>query len=104
VYNGDVLVTKTKGHTAIVVKGNPRTDTPPKTKITPPKNTGKCYKKYTGTSCSLVEALATVGEKNTSMAYRTKIAYANKIKGYTGTAKENTKMLKLLKAGKLVRP
>lgn len=28
VYNGDILVTKTKGHTVIVVSGNPRTATP----------------------------------------------------------------------------
>jgi hypothetical protein len=104
VYDGDVLVTKTKGHTAIVVKGNPRKDTPQKQKITPPTTPQKCYKKYTGTSCSLVEALAAVGEKNTSMAYRTKIASANGIKDYTGTAKQNTDMVNFLKAGKLIRP
>jgi hypothetical protein len=104
VHNGDVLVTKTKGHTAIVVKGNPRTDTPPKTRITPQKNTRKCYKKYTGTSSSLVEALAAVGENNTSMAYRTKLASANGIADYTGTAEQNTEMLKRLKTGELIRP
>jgi hypothetical protein len=93
VYNGDVLVTKTKGHTAIVVSGNPRTT-----------GTGKTYyAKYTGKSDSLVDALAAVGEKDTSKAHRKKIAAANGISGYTGSAAENTKLLAILKSGKLVK-
>lgn len=56
---------------------------------------------YTGVS--LVDALRQVGA-NTAFAYRKKIAAANGIKLYAGTAAQNTKMLNLLKAGKLVKP
>jgi hypothetical protein len=59
------------------------------------------YKKYTGKSDSIVDALAAVGETDTSKAHRTKIAAANGISGYSGTAAENTKLLVLLKNGKL---
>jgi hypothetical protein len=92
VYNGDILVTKTKGHTAIVVSGNPRTDA-----------SAVYYSKYTGTSVSIVTALKAVGETDTSLTHRKKIATANSISGYTGTAAQNTKMLTLLKYGKLVK-
>jgi hypothetical protein len=61
------------------------------------------YKKYTGTSTSLVDALAAVGETDTSKCHRTKIAAANGISGYTGTAAQNKKLLQLLKTGKLVK-
>jgi hypothetical protein len=98
VYDGDVLVTKTKGHTAIVVSGNPRTS-----ESTTTTSGTKCYAKYTGSSNSIVDALAAVGETDTSKSHRTKIAKANGISGYSGTAEENTKLLKLLKSGKLVK-
>jgi len=62
------------------------------------------YKKYTGTSGSLVDALKAVGLKDTSLEKRKKIAKANGISKYTGTAAQNDKLLKLLKAGKLVKP
>jgi hypothetical protein len=94
VYNGDVLVTKTKGHTAIVVSGSPRGNTSAKKSY---------YSKYTGSSNSLTDALAAVGEADTSKAHRAKIAKANGITGYTGTATENTKLLALLKVGKLIK-
>lgn len=61
------------------------------------------YKKYTGDSTSLVEALKAVGVSDTSLAHRKKIATANGVKSYTGTAAQNTKMLNLLKKGKLVK-
>jgi hypothetical protein len=61
------------------------------------------YAKYTGTSTSLVDALEEVGETDTSKSHRTKIAKVNGISGYTGTAVQNSKLLKLLKAGKLVK-
>jgi len=48
-----------------------------------------------------VSALAAVGEKNTSIAYRKKIAAANGIFGYAGTDSQNISMVTLLKAGKL---
>jgi hypothetical protein len=98
VYDGDVLVTKTKGHTAMVVSGNARTTTSTST-----ETSVSYYKKYTGTSSSIVDALTAVGETDTSKTHRTKIATANGISGYSGTAAENTKLLTLLKKGKLVK-
>ena len=61
------------------------------------------YKKYTGKSASLVDALKSIGVTNT-FANRTKIANKNGIKSYTGTAEQNTKLLNLLKQGKLIKP
>ena len=89
----DVLVTKTKGHTVIVVSGNPR--------VAPKVN---YYPKYNGVSTSIVTALGSVGEKNTSLAHRKVIAKANNITNYTGLAIQNTNMLKLLKQGILIKP
>lgn len=91
-YNGDVLVTKTKGHTVIVVSGNTR------------KDNYTYYPTYKGTSNSFVDALASVGEKNTSFNYRTKIAVANGIKDYKGSVTQNNQLLKLLRGGKLIKP
>lgn len=90
VYNGDVLVTKTKGHTVIVTSGSPR-------------KTKQYYPRYTGTSVSIIDGLKAVGEKDTSKANRSKIAAENSIKNYTGTASQNRTMLNLLKAGKLLK-
>lgn len=58
------------------------------------------YKKYTGKSLSLVDALSSL-KINSSFTNREKIAKANGIKGYKGTAEQNNKLLSLLKAGKL---
>lgn len=88
IYNGDILVTKTRGHTAIVVSGNPRIS-----------NKTNFYPKYTGTSKSIVNALLSVGETNTSIKQRKKIALANGFKTYSGKASENIFMLSLLKRG-----
>lgn len=60
------------------------------------------YPKYTGTSNSLVDALKSL-KIDSSKAYRTQIANANGIKGYTGKASENTMLLNLLKEGKLFK-
>lgn len=60
-----------------------------------------CYLKYTGNGDSIVNALATVGEKDTSMPHRKKIAEANGISNYTGMASQNLSLVKLLKAVKL---
>lgn len=99
VYNGDILVTKIKGHTAVVVSGNPRPD-----RLNNSKN---YYSKYTGTSGSIVDALATVGEKDTSKSHRAKIAVANNIvkktSEYKGSAAQNMSLLSLLKSGKLIK-
>ncbi|MBP5443636.1 MAG: hypothetical protein J6Y60_10365 [Treponema sp.] len=87
-YVGDILVTKTKGHTVIVTQGNQR------------ENVVKYYPAYKGNSVSFVDALVTMGIKST-FENRTKIAAANGYKNYSGTAQENTFLLKLLKNGKL---
>ena len=61
------------------------------------------FQKYTGTSGSLIDGLNAVGA-NTSMSYRKKIASANGIELYKGTAKQNTELLAKLKSGKLIKP
>ena len=57
--------------------------------------------KYTG--FSIVDALKSIGA-NSSYQYRCKIAKANDIVNYKGTATQNLKMLSLLKKGKLIKP
>ena len=70
----------------------------------PTPNTKTAYfKAYKGTSDSLVDALETVGAKS-DFAYRKKIAQKNKITNYKGTAEQNSKLLVLLKKGKLIKP
>ena len=64
------------------------------------KDKTKYYKKYTGKSGSIVDALKAIGAKS-SFENRKKIAKANGIKNYKGTATQNTKLLNLLKKGKL---
>lgn len=59
------------------------------------------YKKYTGNSKSIVDALKSVGVKDTSIRNRQLIAEKNGIKNYLGTANQNLMLLNLLKAGKL---
>ena len=88
-YAGDILVTKTKGHTAIVVKGEARN--------------GDYFPAYTGRSFSIVDALSAVGEIDTSFSHRKAISEANGIVRYEGTAKQNLYMLNLLKNGELKR-
>jgi len=57
----------------------------------------KCSKSFS----SIVDALRSVGVKDTSLRARQKIAEKNGIKNYSGTATQNEKLLDLLKAGKL---
>lgn len=52
---------------------------------------------------SLTDALESVGAES-SMIYRKKIASANGVENYTGTAEQNTELLSLLKEGKLIVP
>jgi hypothetical protein len=59
---------------------------------------------YIGTSFSLVDALFDVGCKDTSITYRKKVALANSIKNYVGSAEQNTQILKILKKGVLIKP
>lgn len=93
-YNGDILVTCTKGHTAVVVSALPRIQTLINTSYFP---------QYFGKSASIVDALASLGV-NASKDNRRKIAAANGMAAYSGTAKENTTLLNLLKQGKLIKP
>lgn len=87
-HNGDILVTRTKGHTVIVVSGAK-------------KSKGKYYPKYTGSSGSIVEALKAVGEDDVSKEHRAEIAKKNGFSNFKFTSEENSKMLSLLKKGKL---
>ena len=61
----------------------------------PSGNAKGCYPKYTGNGDSIVNALATVGEKDTSMPHRKKIAGANRISDYTDTKSQNFRLVKL---------
>ena len=62
------------------------------------------FKKYTGTSGSIVAALNAIGEES-SYTYRSQIAKVNGYPtGYKGTAAQNTALLNLLKQGKLIKP
>lgn len=85
---GDILITKKKGHCAVVVLGNTQSK-------------DEYYPIYTGNTTSIVSALAVVGEKDTSMNHRKKIAAANGITNYQGTIKQNLQLVSLIKAGKL---
>ncbi len=78
------------------------------------ENWGKCpWIKYPSASryfaacakdeTSIVDALKAIGE-NSGIAYRKRIAEANGIDGYCGTAKQNIKLLSLLRQGKLIKP
>ena len=90
----------TKKKNTKVKKKNTSTKTSKNTK----KETKKVsyYKKYVGRSLSFSDALLVIGVKN-GYTNRVKIAKANGIKLYAGTAKQNTKLLGLLKAGKLIK-
>ena len=66
------------------------------------KTTG-CYvyfRRYTGKSNSLVDALKAI-KADSSYDFRKYIASKNGIQNYKGTAAQNTKLLNLLKQGKL---
>lgn len=55
---------------------------------------------YSG--CSIVDALSQINV-DSSYNYRSKLATANGINNYTGTAGQNTQLLDLLKNGKLIK-
>lgn len=55
------------------------------------------------TETSIVDALKKTGE-NSGFANRKKIAAANGITDYSGTAKQNIALLNLMKQGKLIKP
>lgn len=63
---------------------------------------GTYYQAYTGKPTTLSAALTSLGI-NSTYAFRKQIAVANDIRGYVGTAAQNTQMYNLLKAGLLKR-
>ena len=60
------------------------------------------YPRYKGKSSSIVDALKSLSI-NPSKSNRKKIATLNGIKNYTGSATQNTRLLNLLKKGKLIK-
>lgn len=82
-----------------------KTTTATKTTTTTPKTETYTYTSKSGlnTGTSIVDALKAAGGSG-SMAERQKIAAANGIKNYTGTAAQNNAMLQKLKEGNLVKP
>lgn len=64
------------------------------------KLTNNYYPAYTGKTVTLSAALTSLGI-NSTYAFRKKIAVANGISGYRGSAAQNTQMYNLLKAGLL---
>ena len=64
---------------------------------------GKYYPACDAAQTSIVAALNAIGV-DSSKAYRTRIAEANGIANYTGTAEQNVTLLNLMKAGKLIDP
>lgn len=106
VYIGGGYVIEARGHNYGVVKT--------KLKERPWKTWGYCpfityqsaasyYKKCDSKYTSIVDALCSIGV-NSSFGNRLRIAGANNIKGYVGTAKQNIQLLTLLKQGKLIKP
>jgi hypothetical protein len=79
-----------------VLFGYPKYDEEPTTKTT-------YYSACSSTVTGLVAGLTEVGESDTSKTHRTKIAKANGVSDYSGTAEQNTKLLNLLKKGKLIK-
>ncbi|MGN1113270.1 MAG: hypothetical protein ACI4RP_08700, partial [Acutalibacteraceae bacterium] len=61
------------------------------------------FKACSSSQTTIAAALSSIGVDN-SFAYRKKIAAANNITNYSGTAAQNTQMLNLLKQGKLIKP
>ena len=94
----------------IVKKGNltkkkaeqPKVEQPAETKEPTPVES-IYFKKYTGKTSSIVDGLKAVGATST-YDYRKKIAKANGISLYIGSASQNGKLLSLLKQGKLIKP
>lgn len=86
---GDILNTKTSGHTVVVLSDGALAY--------------KYFKKPAIKTVSIVDALNSIGE-NWTFEYRKKIAAANNITNYKGTAIQNGTMLAKLYAGTLIKP
>lgn len=95
------LVAAGYDYSAVQAKVNELSDK--KTTVTPAAPKVNYFPKYTGKSGSIAPALTEMGITS-SFSYRSKIAKVNGIKLYTGSTKQNTTMLNLLKQGKLIKP
>ena len=85
-----------------VVYKEPTSKKVEETKKTPAKTKTVYYPKYRGKSSSIVDALKSL-KMNSSKKNREKIATLNGIKNYKGGASQNTKLINLLKRGKLIK-
>lgn len=96
--------TTTTTPTAVATKPTTTVTKPTTTGTTQPKKDTYTYTTKSGlnTSTSIVDALKATGV-DSSFANRTKIAEANGITNYTGTASQNTTLLNKLKSGNLVK-
>lgn len=93
-YNGDILVTCTKGHTVIVTSGGLV------------ECVATYYPQYNGTSSKIDEVFRAIGVENIyigNVMKRKPIAIANGFKNYTGKADENLGLIKYAKVGVLKR-
>lgn len=106
---GDILV-KAGSHTVMVLSNGSKVNLKDKVKdkiediastVSTNKNT-VYYPQYGGKSNSIVSALNEL-RFDGSFSHRKKIAKANSIINYTGTAAQNEKLLQLFKKGKLKR-
>lgn len=97
---GDILVTKTKGHTVVVLTNGSKASSSSSSTSKPSTSTSY-YKKYTGKSVKIDEVFKAIGAPYGSYTKRKPVATKNGIKGYTGTASQNTKLINLAKTGKL---
>lgn len=85
-----------------VVYKEPASKKVEETKKTPTKTKTVYYPKYRGKSSSIVDALKSL-KINSSKKNRERIATLNGIKNYTGSAMQNTKLLNLMKKGRLIK-
>lgn len=101
---GDILVTKTKGHTVVVLNDGPKANGSKPAASNTTSSNKDCYPAYTGKSNSIDDVLAAIGVPDKYLhkaANRKPIAEKNGIKNYSGTASQNLSLVKLAKAGNL---
>lgn len=106
-HNGVILRCTQKGSWLVTVNGTPvkvKTDNSKTKKPTTTVSASAKFPKCSSNCKSIVDGLKSVGAKDTSFSYRKKLYELNfSVKNYSGTAKENTKLLDALKKGALVK-
>ena len=88
---------------SVTTTATTRATTRATTVTTKPQQKSGCFPPCSSSYTSLVDALYYVGA-DYSYSYRQKIASANGISNYSGTAEQNTNLLNMLKAGLLKKP